>query len=105
MQKELHVVLGSNGAIGKAVVKELEKYPVEVRQVSKKDKIEKGYYKADLTDLVQTRKALEGASVVYQFDSPYILDDSKFKKMFPDFLQTPFNDAMRTTILSFKTED
>lgn len=38
----------------------------------------------------------------YQFDHPYVMDDSKFLNHFPDFKKTEFDDGIKAMIASFK---
>jgi nucleoside-diphosphate-sugar epimerase len=40
----------------------------------------------------------------YQFDEDYILDFSKFKSRFPDFILTPFQKAIESTVSYFKSK-
>ncbi|HEX3030607.1 MAG TPA: NAD-dependent epimerase/dehydratase family protein [Clostridia bacterium] len=65
IEKGVHVVLGANGAVGQAVVKELQNYLVEVRQVGRTEKSVKGYFKADITDSEQLKKVFKNCKVAY----------------------------------------
>jgi nucleoside-diphosphate-sugar epimerase len=40
--------------------------------------------------------------VLYEFESPLVMDGSKFAKAFPDFAYTPHTDAIRETLEWFK---
>lgn len=61
MKKQIHTVLGANGAIGKAVIKELESRQLLIRKVSRKStKIQ-----ADLLRKEDAEKAIMGSSHVY----------------------------------------
>jgi nucleoside-diphosphate-sugar epimerase len=71
---ELHVVLGSNGGVGSAVLEELTRRSLPARGVSRSGE---GFhpagadlFAADLTDPAAIAKALDGASVVYQCAQP-----------------------------------
>lgn len=63
MNNNVHVVLGAAGAIGSAVVSELNRRNLRVRAVGKKQRDET--VTADLLDSQQTTKAIRGASHVY----------------------------------------
>lgn len=66
MTKELHVVLGGSGAIGRAVIKALQAKKLQVRSVERSKKV-KGVdtVMANLLDTDQAIKAIKGASHVY----------------------------------------
>lgn len=61
-----HVILGAAGAIGQAVMSELQRRGLPVRAVER-SKTVPGFesVRADLLELVQLRRAVEGASHVY----------------------------------------
>ena len=61
MKNEIHTVLGANGAIGKAVIKELEIRQLEIRKVSTKAT----WVQANLLDKDAAASAIEGSSYVY----------------------------------------
>ena len=62
----LHTILGANGAVGRAVIKELSKRNIPVRAVSRKSSIAGLENKnADLLDAQQTLEAIAGSAVVY----------------------------------------
>lgn len=66
MNNNLHLVLGGAGAIGGAVINELKKRKVLVKAVERSKKVEGiETVTADLSDLIQTKKAIQGASYVY----------------------------------------
>lgn len=66
MANQLHTVLGSSGAIGRAVIQELQNRNLPIRAVERSVKI-KGVetITADLLDIEQTKKALQGSTHVY----------------------------------------
>jgi len=61
MKKQIHTVLGANGAIGKAVIKELEIRQLQIRKVSSKST----WIQADLLRREDAEKAIGGSSYVY----------------------------------------
>ena len=61
MKNQIHTVLGANGAIGKAVIKELEIRQLEIRKVSTKPR----WVQADLLRKEDAEKAIDGSSYVY----------------------------------------
>lgn len=61
MENQIHTVLGANGAIGKAVIKELETRQLTVRRVSRKPT----WVQADLLQKEDTQRAIDGSSYVY----------------------------------------
>lgn len=66
MSNNLHVVLGGSGAIGQAVIKDLQEKNLNIRVVEKSKKVE-GVETvfADLLNQSQTTEALKGATHVY----------------------------------------
>lgn len=44
----------------------------------------------------------EIGEMLYQFDDPYIMDDSAFRRTFPDFAATPFQEGIRSMVQSFQ---
>ncbi len=61
MENQIHTVLGANGAMGKAVIKELEIRQLQIRKVSTKPI----WVQADLLSKVDAEKAIAGSSYVY----------------------------------------
>jgi nucleoside-diphosphate-sugar epimerase len=61
MVSKIHTVLGANGAIGKAVIKELEIRQLQIRKVSTKPT----WVQADLLRKEDAEKAIDGSSYVY----------------------------------------
>lgn len=64
----MQTILGSNGAIGQALAKELLKYTSEIKLVSRKPKKvneSDQLFAADLTQREQVFKAIEGSEIVY----------------------------------------
>ncbi|MCG2462179.1 NAD-dependent epimerase/dehydratase family protein [Flavobacteriaceae bacterium F89] len=61
MESKIHTVLGANGAIGKAVIKELEIRQLQIRKVSTKPT----WVQADLLRKEEAEKAIDGSSYVY----------------------------------------
>ncbi len=61
MESQIHTVLGANGAIGKAVIKELEIRQLQIRKVSTKPT----WVQADLLRKEDAEKAIDGSSYVY----------------------------------------
>ena len=61
MKNQIHTVLGANGAIGKAVIKELEIRQLQIRKVSTKPI----WVQADLLSKIDAEKAIDGSSYVY----------------------------------------
>jgi nucleoside-diphosphate-sugar epimerase len=61
MENQIHTVLGANGAIGKAVIKELEIRQLQIRKVSTKPT----WVQADLLRKEDAEKAIDGSSYVY----------------------------------------
>lgn len=61
MESKIHTVLGANGAIGKAVIKELEIRQLQIRKVSTKPT----WVQANLLRKEETEKAIDGSSYVY----------------------------------------
>lgn len=61
MESKIHTVLGANGAIGKAVIKELEFRQLQIRKVSTKPT----WVQANLLRKEETEKAIDGSSYVY----------------------------------------
>lgn len=61
MKNQIHTVLGANGAIGKAVIKELEFRQLQIRKVSTKPI----WVQADLLSKEDAEKAIDGSSYVY----------------------------------------
>ncbi len=46
----------------------------------------------------------EVREMLYQFDSPYVLSYEKFRKHFPDFRTTSYEDGIRAMVESFQQE-
>ena len=64
--KELHLVLGGSGAIGKAVIEELIKRNLSVRAIERSKKVDGiETINIDLMDSKKTQTAITGASYVY----------------------------------------
>jgi len=61
MKYQIHTVLGANGAIGKAVIRELEVRQLQIRKVSTKPT----WVQADLLSKEDAEKAIGGSSYVY----------------------------------------
>lgn len=61
MESKIHTVLGANGAIGKAVIKELERRQQTVRRVSTKPT----WVQANLLKKEDAEKAIQGSGYVY----------------------------------------
>ena len=61
MKNEMHTVLGANGPIGKAVIKELEIRQLQIRKVSRKPT----WVQADLLRKEDAERAIDGSSHVY----------------------------------------
>lgn len=64
----MQTILGSGGAIGKALAKELKNYTDQIRLVSrnpKKVNASDELFSADLTEIDQVIKAVEGSEIVY----------------------------------------
>jgi len=61
MESQIHTVLGANGAIGKAVIKELEARQFPIRRVS----TQPTWVQADLLRKEEAEKAIKGSSYVY----------------------------------------
>ncbi len=61
MKYQIHTVLGANGAIGKAVIRELEVRQLQIRKVSTKPT----WVQADLLSKEDAEKAIDGSSYVY----------------------------------------
>lgn len=64
----MQTILGSNGAVGVELARELKKHTKNIRLVSRNpQKVNNNdeLYPADLTDSSQTEKAVEGSEVVY----------------------------------------
>ena len=38
----------------------------------------------------------------YQFTSDYILSDEKFRSRYPDFIVTPYAEAIQQTVAAFR---
>lgn len=84
----LHTVLGANGIIGSETVSALLAVESEVRVVGRTASGIKHVEErlADLNDLEQTRKALEGSKVIYlTIGIPYKL--SMWQKSWPRIMQ------------------
>lgn len=66
MNKELHIVIGGAGAIGGATIKALQEQHREVITVERSKTVDGVVTRhADLLDLAQTERALQGATHVY----------------------------------------
>jgi nucleoside-diphosphate-sugar epimerase len=80
----LHVVLGAGGGTGSAIVAELAERGLAVRRVTRvpdaAGRAEAGSVVADLTDVEQTVRAIEGAAVVYHAANPPY---HRWSKLFP----------------------
>lgn len=50
-------------------------------------------------DYLNARGLIE---LLYEYEDPYILDDSKFKAVFPYFTYTPYEVGIRKTLYWFK---
>ncbi len=61
MKNQIHTVLGANGAIGKAVIKELDIRQLQIRKVSRKPT----WVQADLLRKEDAERAIECSSYVY----------------------------------------
>lgn len=64
----MQTIIGSGGAIGKPLARELKKYTDKIRLVSRNpQKVNEGdeLYPADLKNMLQIEKAIEGSEVVY----------------------------------------
>ncbi len=64
----MHTLLGGNGTIGSVLAKELSKYTNKIRLVSRNPKKVNStdeLFSADLSDVTQFDKAIEGSEVVY----------------------------------------
>lgn len=64
----MQTIIGSGGAIGKPLARELKKYTDKIRLVSRNpQKVNEGdeLYPADLKNMSQIEKAIEGSEVVY----------------------------------------
>ncbi len=61
MKNQIHTVLGANGAIGKAVIKELDIRQLQIRKVSRKPT----WVQADLLRKEDAERAIDGSSYVY----------------------------------------
>ncbi len=46
----------------------------------------------------------EVLEMLYQFDNPYIMDDSKFRKEFPNFKTTSYKEGLKLMIQSFTSK-
>lgn len=86
---ELHVVLGGNGGIGHAVVRELVAQGKRVRAVNRSGRISElpasvEVVAADLLDLGEARRASQGANVIYHCAGlPY----DRWAKDFPPMME------------------
>lgn len=89
----MQTILGSGGAIGITLAKELKNYTHQIRLVSrnpKKVNETDELCKIDLTDLTQIEKAIEGSEVVYVvIGFEYKL--SVWQKVWPAFMKTVIN--------------
>ena len=66
MDSKLHLVLGGSGAIGRGVIKELQKRGLQVKAVERSKEVDGiETVKADLLDMTQAKKAIRGADFVY----------------------------------------
>ena len=87
--RPLHTVLGSTGVIGTETAMALAAFPVRIRLVSRnprKVNEDNEVLTADLTDLAQTLKAVEGSEVVYlTVGFPY--DADLWAKTWPGVMQ------------------
>jgi len=64
--KQLHLVLGGSGAIGQAVINELQKRALSVKTVERSKNVENvETIKADLLNPDETKKVISGATYVY----------------------------------------
>ncbi len=64
--KNLHVILGANGAVGMAIVKQLQLQNLPYRTVQRSMGSEPEHHRqADLLDPEETKNAIEGAAYVY----------------------------------------
>lgn len=85
----MQTILGSGGAIGTPLAKELKKYTNDIRLVSrnpKKVNDSDELFPVDVTDLSQVNKAIAGSEVVYVvIGFEYKL--SVWKKMWPAFMK------------------
>lgn len=61
MKNQIHTVLGANGAIGMAVIKELEARQLQIRKVSTRS----NWVQANLLRREDAKKAIDGSSHVY----------------------------------------
>lgn len=89
----MQTILGSGGAIGTPLAKELKKYTNEIRLVSRNPKKVNStdeLYPMDVFDLSQLDKAIEGSEVVYVvIGFEYKL--SVWQNIWPKFLQEVIN--------------
>lgn len=66
MNTQLHLVLGGHGAIGQAVIKELQSKDMFVKAVERSKEVKSvETIKADILNLTDTKRAVKGASFVY----------------------------------------
>jgi nucleoside-diphosphate-sugar epimerase len=89
--KQLHLVLGGAGAIGQAVIKELQKRSLSLKVIERSKKIEGiETINIDLMDKEKTRKAIIGATHVYLcVGLPY--DSKIWKTQWPTLIQNVIN--------------
>jgi len=66
MTTQLHLVLGGHGAIGQAVIKELQSKGLHIKAVERSKEVKSvETIKADVLNFVDLKKAVKGASYVY----------------------------------------